>query len=339
MPNFTSAMHLKKILLWGLLAGTPAVVLGQQTNSFKSKDERYSTFGIGAGTSHYFGDLSPYRTFYHALYSNVRWNATVQFQRQFTPRLSAGMSLTHARLFGNDATYGGTGATTKGSNRIRNLHFRNDIMELSAMGYYNILPMNVVRKSKKLEWSPYVGVGIGIVTNNPKARESIQDKGQNNNYTIKEISDNGKIQLQSWVSLRDTYNRTTDKSYSNFVPVFPIVVGAKAVISENWIIGVEGGFRLTLSDYLDDVGADHYNTNPLSYRADEGYDALTGKPRHEIFGQAAGLGGPAFPEAYHEQVLSKSSSYRGTNRKDSYFFTQITISYIIRNKVKCPPIR
>src|SRR6218665_1865055 len=68
--------------------------------SKKNKMNQYSSIGIGGGSSHYFGDLSPYSTFYYGLYTNVRWNATINYTRQLSPQFGARVSFTWARILG-----------------------------------------------------------------------------------------------------------------------------------------------------------------------------------------------------------------------------------------------
>lgn len=310
---------------------------GQLSDLFKRGKDSYSTVGLGGGSSHYFGDLSAYKTFYYGLYSNVRWNGTLNYTVQLNPVFSARAAFTYARIFGNDATYGGALADSRTQNaRLRNLHFRNDLMEFTTMGLYTFIPLRE-RKSKNipLQWSPYFGIGIGITSNDPKARGSIQD----NNGNIR-FDQNGDVFIQPWQSLRSELNEGQTKVYSSIVPVFPISLGVKTKLNPNWILSVEGSFRLTFSDYLDDVGGGQYQmTKELSYRADEDYYALTGQPRVDDFRKALGPGHPAnaFPWPYAQQVVSGQRSADG-KMKDGYILTQITLNYIITSRVKCPPI-
>lgn len=311
---------------------------GQFGDLFKRSKDSYSTVGLGGGSSHYFGDLSAYKTFYYGIYSNVRWNGTLNYTVQLNPKFSARAAFTYARIFGNDATYGWSIADSRTQNaRLRNLHFRNDLMEFTTMGLFTLLPLKE-RKSKNipLQWSPYVGIGIGITSNDPKARGSIQD----NNGNIRFDPGTGNVFLQPWQSLRSEMNEGQTKVYSSIVPVFPISLGIKTKLNPNWILSLEGSFRLTFSDYLDDVASGQYQmSKELSYRADEDYYALTGQPRAEDFRKALGSGHPAnaFPWPYARGVVSGQRSAEG-KMKDGYILTQITLNYILTSRVKCPPI-
>ncbi len=311
---------------------------GQLSDLFKKRSDSYSTVGIGGGSSHYFGDLSPYRTFYYAMYSNVRWNGTLNYQVHLNPRFSARAALSYIRIFGNDATYGWERADDKVRiNRLRNLHFRNDMLEFTAMGLYTFIPLEQ-NKNSPLQWSPYMGIGIGLASNNPKARGSIQDENGNIIFNA-----DGVAHLQDWTHLRSSdRNETSTKIYSSIVPVFPISLGIKTQLNQNWILSLEGSLRFSFSDYLDDVSGGNYTTTALSYRADEDYYALTGKPRTADFKKA--LGNPTAADIY-PSVLARSevdpNGLRGSRGRlqDTYILTQITLNYIITSRVKCPPLQ
>lgn len=313
---------------------------GQLSDLFKKSKDSYSTVGIGGGSTHYYGDLSPYRSFYYGLYSNVRWNGTLNYQIHFNPRVSARAAITYARIFGNDATYGWNLADSKPAvrtARLRNLHFRNDLMEFTVMGLYNFRPMEEKKtRNSPLQWTPYVGIGIGITSNDPKARASIQD----NNGNIR-FDPNGKVYVQPWQSLRSQLNEGQPKVYSSIVPVFPLALGITTKLNQNWILSLEGSFRFTFSDFLDDVSTGPYTNGEFSYRADEDYYALTGKSRVEDFRKALGSGhSPSVtPTAYAPVVVSKTGQRASEGKlKDGYIVTQITLNYIITSRVKCPPI-
>ena len=310
---------------------------------FKKNKEAYSTFGFGGGSSHYFGDLSPYSKFYYALYSNVRWNGTLNYQIHFNEKTSARVGFSYIRIFGNDMSYGGNIADNELSKRrLRNLHFRNDMMEFTITGIYTLIPLdNRVQKGQKLQWSPYIGAGVGIAAHNPEARASIYDK-VNGGF----IQTNNKVFVGEYEKLKPLNNEINEdgtvRTYSLVTPVFPLVLGIKAKLNKNWIVSLEGGFRISLSDYLDDVGGGFYSSDPsnqLSYRADEDYDVF-GKPRAIRYRKALGTTDDIYPSTTARQLSGIDPlGKRGTAKPDSYIVTQLTLNYIIGGQVKCPPIK
>lgn len=314
----------------------------QFRNLFRDDKIAYSTIGFGGGSSHYFGDLAPYSYFYYGIYSNVRWNGTINYQRHFTNKFSARASFSYVRIFGNDETWGGTNAGQKGTNRLRNLHFRNDLMEFAIMGIYAFRPMNDFSNIRNgIKFSPYIGAGIGIVGHDPKARGNVYDASDTSTPYA------GKV--RAWESLKDKntggQEDGTVKAYSSLVPVFPIVLGVKYKLNPKWILSAEVGLRISMSDYLDDVGPTPYSaSSEFSYRADENYGAFTGNDRTDVFRQELVLRGhdptDKFPVNYAEYVVDQTK-LRGSKGalKDSYITTQITLNYIISKQIKCPPIK
>jgi hypothetical protein len=78
----------------------------QKNGLFSKKNvlNQYATVGIGGGSSHYFGDLAPYSRFYYGIYTNVRWNGSINYTRFLNANAAARISYTYARLYGDDYT-------------------------------------------------------------------------------------------------------------------------------------------------------------------------------------------------------------------------------------------
>jgi hypothetical protein len=232
---------------------------------------------------------------------------------------------------------------------LRNLHFRNDIKEFTITGLINLLPQYSNGLRGRSFITPYSFIGFGFFAHNPQAR----DVAAINPAT-------GNILLGGWTNLRDKQtsgqgiNPTYPKAYSLIQPVFPVGIGVKIKINEKFNLGIEGGLRITLSDYLDDVGksdypdpADLVAVSPLSVafanRAGEDYSAFTGASRIAQFADIAtnqlSLATPGTPSSNGLAVFGFPISERGKQKLDSYFTTQITLNYIISSQVKCPPIK
>jgi hypothetical protein len=345
-----------KKLAFGLILSFSIVLLETQENfaqsgifSKKNKLKQYSTVGIGGGSSHYFGDLSPYGYFYYGLITNVRWNATINYTLQLSPQIAARVGFTWARIAGDDYTFSQHNIDKLFQPFLRNLHFRNDIKEFTITGLINLLPQYSNGLRGRSFITPYSFIGFGFFAHNPQAR----DVAAINPAT-------GNILLGGWTNLRDKQtsgqgiNPTYPKAYSLIQPVFPVGIGVKIKINEKFNLGIEGGLRITLSDYLDDVGksdypdpADLVAVSPLSVafanRAGEDYSAFTGASRIAQFADIAtnqlSLATPGTPSSNGLAVFGFPISERGKQKLDSYFTTQITLNYIISSQVKCPPIK
>ncbi len=343
-------------LTLGLLLSFSIVLLATQENfaqsgifSKKNKINQYSTVGFGGGSSHYFGDLSPYSYFYYGLITNVRWNATINYTRQLSPQIAARVGFTWARIAGDDYTFSQHNLNKFYQPFLRNLHFRNDIKEFALTGLFNLLPQYSKGPQGRSSIMPYSFIGFGFYAHNPQARDVA---------TVNPAT--GAVTLGGWTNLKDKQtsgqgiNDSYPKAYSLLQPVFPIGLGVKIKINEKFDLGIEGGFRVTPFDYLDDVGKTNYPDpadltaiSPLgavfANRAGEDYTARTGISRVAEFANIAtntlGVAGSPTPSANGLQIFGYPNSARGTGKWDSYFTTQITLSYVITSQIKCPPIK
>jgi hypothetical protein len=318
--------------------------------SKKNKLNQYSTIGIGGGSSHYFGDLSPYTYFYYGLITNVRWNATINYTRQLSPQIAARVAFTWARIAGDDYTFSQHNVDKFYQPFLRNLHFRNDIKEFTLTGLFNLLPQYSKGPQGRSRFMPYTFIGFGFYGHNPQARDvATVDPGT------------GAVSLGGWTNLKDKQtsgqgiDATFPKPYSLVQPVFPLGLGLKIKLNEKFDLGLEGGLRITPFDYLDDVGKTSYPdpatlsaVSPLgaifANRAGEDISAFTGASRVADFANIAtnklSLATPGTPSTNGTAVFGYSAnSMRGSSKWDSYFTTQITLSYIISSQIKCPPIK
>lgn len=318
--------------------------------SKKNKLNQFSSVGIGGGSSHYFGDLSPYSYFYYGLITNVRWNATINYTRQLSPQIAARVGFTWARIAGDDYNYSQRNLDKFYQPFLRNLHFRNDIKEFTLTGLFNLLPQYGKGQQGRSSFMPYSFIGFGFYGHNPQARDvATVDAGT------------GEVTIGAWTSLKDKQtsgqgiNDTYPKAYSLIQPVFPVGLGLKFKLNEKFDLNLETGLRITPFDYLDDVGnTDYPNPNDLAAvsplgaifanRAGENFTARTGVSRVNDFTNIAinqlNAAGTPTPATNGTTLFGyAANSARGTSRWDTYFVSQLTISYIISSKIKCPPIK
>jgi hypothetical protein len=350
--------HLLTIIF--LIASTH--IFAQKKGLFSKKNilNQYATVGIGGGSSHYFGDLAPYRYFYYGIYTNVRWNGTLNYTRTLTSNVSGRISYTYARIYGDDNTYAARNLNMLSTNYLRNLHFRNDLQEFVISGIYNFLPQYGKGAKGRNKFMPYAALGFGFYGHNPKARNPVAD---NSGIWIGTTAA-GTPELQQWSALRD-FNTSgqgilglSAKSYSKVQPVIPLALGIKIKINKNFDFSAEGSLRITPFDYLDDVGNTTYPSRSLmtsnfsedaanlSYRAGEDYSATTGKNRVVNFlkilsNRGITTTGSKSPSLNGNDVgvYPIASMRRGSGKPDSYILTQFTISYVLSNSIKCPVIK
>lgn len=206
--------------------------------------------GVTIGTSNYLGDLVE-----DDIAPNEYNLAYGVFGRyQMSKYISVKGYLNHARISGTDANN-----RTNNGLRQRNLSFRTDIIELGVVNEISITPYDPIENKNAL---PYVFVGISGFYFNPQA----EFEGEYHNLRPLGTEGQGNVLAGS-------------STYSAISFAVPFGLGFKWNINPMINIGAEFGFRITATDYLDDVSDKYPNLallseqNPLaaslSFRADE----------------------------------------------------------------------
>jgi hypothetical protein len=101
-------------------------------NSYKVP---HNTLSFALGSASYYGDLSSYSRPIQSTLDEIRWNVGGYYTHSFGGHWSARLGLRYVRIAGNDIHMLNT--NDKSDRYIRNLHFRNDIKELSVAGIYD----------------------------------------------------------------------------------------------------------------------------------------------------------------------------------------------------------
>lgn len=158
---------------------------------------------------------------------NISLYAGAMYQNTFGLRVE----LTYGRIAGADSA--------GGSRPARNLSFRTPIQELAVIGEFH--PLMLKQFDELPRYSPYIAVGLGFFSFNPQANL------------------NGR-----WVDLRPL--RTEGQGFAEMKAVNPdsrpynlqqsnVILGAglKYELSQLLTVRAEMLFRITHSDYLDDI--------------------------------------------------------------------------------------
>lgn len=202
-----------------LLAGSVSEMAYAQS-FYAIRRERTIIGSIGSGVSSYYGDLKEEKRSI-----DPKPTINVGLQYYFTNRISVRAEVTWFQLTGDDAK-------SEDQSRInRNLSFSANNFELSATGAINLLP-NGTRFYQRAVFNTYVFAGVGLLYSNPKAE-----------------LDGEKHALQPL--------QTEGVSYSRFQPVIPYGLGARVMIGPFFNLAIEGSYRVTFTDYLDDVSTVH----------------------------------------------------------------------------------
>ncbi len=264
----------------------------------------HSSVSFGAGSSNYLGDLAPASGLFSVAAQTMRWNVGLQYTRHLSKYFSGNIQVSYIRIAGDDNYFSSTG--TFEGNYYRNLHFRNDLKELSVSAVYE--PMgNAENLSKRPILSPYLYLGVAGFTHNPVARKDPSLVP-------------GTPSLQEW---HDLQTEDIEGAMYSLVNIsIPFGFGFRYKIGAQVDLGFDFGYRVSLTDYLDDVSDNRPNvlTSPSIYfiRSGEAFAANTLVNR--------------IPLSTTSMVPIYSTG------PDQYFTTQIRLIYHIKNKIDCPPL-
>lgn len=209
---------------------------------YAAKRDRKFIASVGTGTSSYYGELSNDKD-----YMDTKLNLNIGLQLFINDRISTRVEITWFQLSGDDAE------ADDNSRKQRNLSFISNNYEINIEGIINLFPKGQ-RYYQRRPINAYAFIGIGMTYYNPKA----QAPDEYNNFPLDDAGKN--------VALRPL--QTEGVSYGSFTPVIPFGLGVKLKSGPFFNIALEGGFRKTFTDYLDDVSTTHIDnstfTDPLA---------------------------------------------------------------------------
>lgn len=320
----------KVIILLFLISFIESTALGQRIRRKRpissGETEGYVSAGIQLNALNYLGDIP-------ASFLFTRPGIGAFISRKVSPRLHARLSVAYGRIEGDDFSSSETTLSY-----ARNLHFRNDILELGFTATWDLLP-SYGKHYKRAPFTPYLMAGVALMHHNPQAKAPAEFGGD-------------------WVDLQPLGTEgqgrpTYGDPYSKIQIVFPVGAGIRWSVNERLDIGIESGIRFTLFDYLDDVAGEYANpddlANPLaaalSNRSVETTAARTGEER-DFSVAAENLGINQFTGFDGQTYRTLGTFVRGENtrggaagKNDFYIVTSFHISYIINVGLKCPKFR
>jgi hypothetical protein len=227
--------------------------------------------------------------------NQTRWNPGVFVRYRADYNIGVNMSLNYFRIQGADSL-------TENPNRFtRNLHFRNDVFELAAVGEYYFFSQPDVGRTGRylLDFKAYVFAGAAVFYNNPKAQYQ------------------GK-----WVALQPLMTEGQDEAYSRLQFAIPMGVGFFYTFSRLHRFGWSIGYRYTFTDYIDDVSGAY--PDPADLSSQEAIDLSNRTNEVENHPLAADIAESYVP-----------GGVRGNpDANDSYLLMSFNYSYVIRGSTK-----
>lgn len=115
----------------------------------------------------------------------------------------------------------------------RNLNFRSSNWEFIASGQFDFYGYEKMMRRRTFI-NPYIVAGVGLMTFNPYGQQSNGD----------------------WVKLRPL--ETENVKYNSVAFLYTAGFGLKFRYSYKWNFMVEGAYRYTTTDYIDDVSSQNY---------------------------------------------------------------------------------
>jgi len=208
----------KVILLVFIIILSTEFVSAQSFYNFRNT--RNLIASVGTGITSYYGDLNNPGDII-----DTRLNLNLGLQYFFTNRVAARAEITWFQLSGDDAESDTEGRT------VRNLSFISNNFELNAVGIINAFP-NGAKFYQRSYLNFYGFAGIGLLYFNPQAELNSE-----------------RITLQPL--------RTEGVDYSRTTFVIPVGGGVKVKAGPFFNIAIEGGYRMTFTDYIDDVSTEY----------------------------------------------------------------------------------
>ena len=245
--------------------------------------QRTHAFAVGVGTLYYYGDLTD--RFNNSL---VRPAGGISYSKYLTRMISFRVGASYGEIGAQDLTANDTGR------RLRNLHFKSNIIELSGVMVYEFIPDRNFGNEwvGKPHFSPYAFAGISMFRFNPKARYNGVW------YSLQPLGTEGQHIPGNPV-----------QPYSLMQASVPFGAGINLRLSEFAGLNIEVGYRITMTDYLDDVSTVYPDFGQLAEASGTLAVELSDRSDDGMF------------------LPGDKRGFSGSN--DGYFFTMVSLTYYL----------
>ncbi|MFY0650629.1 MAG: hypothetical protein JXQ96_01285 [Cyclobacteriaceae bacterium] len=240
--------------------------------------KKYSTVGFSINAMNYFGDITPTPSRFSTDFAFTKAGFGLTYSKVFHPQAAWRAAFNYGTLSGDDFNADNSAPPSQYL-YLRNLHFKNTIMELSWGLELNLIP-NTGGANNRFPLNPYLFLGIAAFRHNPQAKAPEFDL---NGQPLAEAGE--------WVDLQplgtEGQNLASGKPYNLIQVAIPIGIGVKVRLPDNFDAHFEIGFRQLFTDYLDDVSSRYPNlalldselSRAMSERSHESVGSLSGETR------------------------------------------------------------
>jgi len=263
------------LVLSGLLCMLSARAQESPKNQDAGSDSKFKV-SIGAGTANYYGDLIKKDIGFTQPCFSFSGALSYAVTSKFAVRLDVGIQ----KVQGSDSKKGG-------AHPGRNLSFKSNVIDFALAGEYTILNLD------KSRLSPYVSAGVGVMFFNPYTKDV-----SGNKQSLPELGTEG----QGLAGYPGFYNTAALE--------FPLGVGVKYKLNKKLNLGLEFNYRITRTDYLDDVSRVGYPDKAL-------LDA-----RNPVTANFTWRSNGAYPKT---TTLPRGNP----NDNDGFFTTQLKLTFVL----------
>lgn len=200
--------------------------------------------GLQGGASGYMGDLNPENPL---AFNDWAAGAFVKYNLDDTWGIRGNFA--YANTYAHDRH------SRVQERRDRNLGFFGPIMEASVVVDFNFFRW--LPQRGRIVYTPYIFAGVGVVSFDPKWYVPSTTGGSPETVRLRE--------------LRTEYHVADNPDpYEKYAYSIPFGAGFKYNLRGPWSVGVELGYRLTLTDYLDDVSGNYPEVTTPPFLNDPG---------------------------------------------------------------------
>jgi hypothetical protein len=250
-------------------------------------------FGISAGAAHYFGDLNT-----RARLNRPKPALGLFFRKQFGNYVALRVAGHYAQLGYSDKY------NTQNEYELRrNLSFNTNIFEFTLQGDFNFFKF--VPADPDYRFTPYLTFGAGIFNYDPYAYLN------GKKYFLRPLGTEGQ----------GSAAYPNRKPYSTMALCFPIGVGVKYALNDRMNLGFEVVYRMTTTDYIDDVSTTYVGADKFPPLPD---------------------GSPSVAQLLQDRsyetgdIIGIEGRQRGySKQKDAYVMAEVTLSFNLTS-YRCP---
>ena len=313
------------------------VALDAEAQRFTMR-KRYGSVGVTLGAMNYFGDIVPEPDFTSLRMKSTRPNVGISYTYRYYPRVSVRAALHWGRIMGDDMLSASENEAENVGRFKRNLSFRNDIKELSAVAIIDLFE-NRQTYSRRPDFVPYGFVGVAVFHHNPKA---YYENGSYPGISAADDIPTGWYELQPLGTEGQYANGDYPDPYKRVQIAIPFGFGVRYKLDRNWDLSLEVGWRKTFTDYLDD------SSTGYARKIDLYGDGSTVKQRAAaiLSDRSAGSGFNTAPDPSGTPYVvvpgygSPVNQKRGNRSDDDWYIqTGLSINYIIPPRIRSPKFR